>query len=76
VEPPLAFFIVLAVLICTYLMLVEIVKTWFYKRYAYRLEQALAVKKRPSSVATRLQGWLRRSFRESIENLWDRHARE
>jgi Mg2+-importing ATPase len=69
VEPPPAFFIVLAVLTCAYLMLVEIVKTWFYKRFAYRLEQASVVKKRPSSVATRLQGWLRRPFRESTENL-------
>jgi hypothetical protein len=41
VTPPLAFFIVLAGLICTYLMLVEAVKKWFFKRYAYSLEQIL-----------------------------------
>lgn len=68
VEPPLAFFIVLAVLICAYLMLIEIVKRWFYKRYAYRLEQILVPQKRPASVAVRLQGWLKRSMRASTEN--------
>lgn len=41
VEPPPTFFLVLGALIATYLALVEIVKEWFYKRYAYRLEQAL-----------------------------------
>jgi len=41
VEPPYTFFIVLAVLIGAYLALVEVVKSWFYGRYAYRLEQAL-----------------------------------
>jgi Mg2+-importing ATPase len=69
VEPPLTFFIVLAVLICAYLMLVEIVKRWFYKRYAYRLEQILVPQKRPDSVAVRLRGWLKRSLRASTENL-------
>jgi len=34
VEPPLAFFVLVLGLIGTYLMLVEIVKKWFYKRYA------------------------------------------
>jgi len=42
VEPPFAFFIVLAGLIGAYLVSVEIVKRWFYKRYAYRLEQVSA----------------------------------
>jgi len=41
VAPPLTFFIVLAGLICAYLMLVDAVKKWFYKRHAYRLEQVL-----------------------------------
>jgi len=41
VAPPYTFFFVLAVLIGSYLMLVEVVKRWFYKRYAYRLEQVL-----------------------------------
>jgi Mg2+-importing ATPase len=36
VEPPFAFFILLAGLIGTYLLLVEIVKNWFYRRYTYR----------------------------------------
>ena len=35
VKPPAAFFIVLAGLIVVYLVLVELVKNWFYKRYAY-----------------------------------------
>ena len=46
VRPPLAFFLVLAVLIGAYLALAEAVKRWFYKRYAYRLEQVLIPKKR------------------------------
>jgi Mg2+-importing ATPase len=41
VAPPYTFLIVLAGLIGAYLMLVEIVKKWFYRRYAYRLEQIL-----------------------------------
>ncbi len=41
VTPPYAFFLVLAGLIGSYLVLVEVVKKWFYKRYAYRLEQVL-----------------------------------
>jgi hypothetical protein len=41
VAPPYMFFFVLAGLIAAYLMLVEVVKRWFYKRYAYRLEQVL-----------------------------------
>ncbi|MGQ9679629.1 MAG: magnesium-translocating P-type ATPase [Candidatus Bathyarchaeia archaeon] len=41
VEPPFEFFIILAGLISVYLVLVEIVKKWFYRRYAYRLEQIL-----------------------------------
>jgi len=39
VKPPLAFFMILVGMILTYLMLVEIVKKWFYNRYAHRLEQ-------------------------------------
>jgi Mg2+-importing ATPase len=41
VRPPFTFFLVLAVLIVAYLALTETVKKWFYKRYAYRLEQVL-----------------------------------
>jgi len=39
--PPLTFFLILAGLIGAYLVLVEIVKKWFVKRYAYREEQVL-----------------------------------
>jgi len=39
--PPFSFYAILAVLIGAYLMLVEIVKKWFVRRYAYRLEQVL-----------------------------------
>ena len=45
VEPPPAFFLVLAGLVCTYLVFVEIVKRWFYKRHGHRLEQVLIPKK-------------------------------
>jgi Mg2+-importing ATPase len=40
---PSSFFLILAGFIGAYLLLVEIVKKWFIKRYAYRLEQALVV---------------------------------
>jgi Mg2+-importing ATPase len=36
---PLIFFVYLAVLTVTYLLLVELVKRWFYRRYGYRAEQ-------------------------------------
>jgi len=39
--PPLQFYIILAGLIGAYLILVEIVKKWFFKRYSYLLEQVL-----------------------------------
>ncbi|MBM5805203.1 MAG: magnesium-translocating P-type ATPase [Candidatus Verstraetearchaeota archaeon] len=35
VEPPLSFFAVLAGLIAAYLIIVEVVKRWFYRRYVY-----------------------------------------
>jgi Mg2+-importing ATPase len=41
VQPPFTFFLVLAALIGAYLVLTEAVKKWFYKKYAYRLEQVL-----------------------------------
>jgi Mg2+-importing ATPase len=41
VKPPFTFLLILVGLIGTYLMLTETVKRWFYKRYAYRLEQVL-----------------------------------
>ncbi len=43
VAPPLEFFAFLAVLIVTYLVLAEITKMWFYKRYGYRAEQSSVV---------------------------------
>lgn len=43
---PTVFYIVLLILIGTYITLVEAVKTWFYKRYSYILEQALIPPKR------------------------------
>jgi Mg2+-importing ATPase len=45
-EMPATFFIFLAVFIFAYILLVEVLKRWFYKRYAYRLEQALVTAKR------------------------------
>jgi Mg2+-importing ATPase len=37
--PPFSFYVILAGLVGAYLILVEVVKKLFYKRYAYRLEQ-------------------------------------
>ncbi|MEM2889132.1 MAG: magnesium-translocating P-type ATPase [Candidatus Bathyarchaeia archaeon] len=57
VKPPFTFFLVLAGLIGTYLVLTETVKRWFYKRYSYRLEQVLIPKRRAGlylSKTTRL----------------------
>ncbi|MGD0072155.1 MAG: cation transporting ATPase C-terminal domain-containing protein [Candidatus Bathyarchaeia archaeon] len=43
--PPAMFYLALAGLIVAYLLLVEVVKKWFLKRNAYRLEQIYAPKK-------------------------------
>jgi len=43
--PPAAFYLALVGLIAAYLFLVEVVKKWFLKRYAYRLEQSYMPKK-------------------------------
>jgi Mg2+-importing ATPase len=53
VMPPAAFFVVLAILIGAYLALAEVVKNWFYKRYAYRLEQVLIPKRRAAFYLSR-----------------------
>ncbi len=45
VAPPPLFYVALAILLGAYLLLAEIVKTWFYKRNAYRLEQVLLPKR-------------------------------
>jgi len=39
VAPPLIFFLILAGLVGFYLITVEIVKKWFYTRYAHRLDK-------------------------------------
>ena len=44
--PPATFYLALVGLIVAYLLLVEVVKKWFLKRYAYRLEQIYVPKKR------------------------------
>ncbi|MDW8023358.1 MAG: magnesium-translocating P-type ATPase, partial [Nitrososphaerota archaeon] len=41
VRPPATFYIVLAAILGAYLALAEVVKSWFYRRYGYRLEQTL-----------------------------------
>jgi Mg2+-importing ATPase len=41
VKPPITFYLVLSALVSSYLVLVEVVKAWFYKRYSYLLEQTL-----------------------------------
>ena len=43
--PPATFYVALVGLIFAYLLLVEVVKKWFLKRYAYRLEQSYMPKK-------------------------------
>ncbi|MGD0329421.1 MAG: magnesium-translocating P-type ATPase [Nitrososphaeria archaeon] len=51
--PPLAFYPALAGLIVAYLLLVEVVKKWFQKHNAYRLEQIYAPKKtKPADQTT------------------------
>lgn len=45
VPPPPLFFVALAILLGSYLTVAEIVKRWFYKRHAYRLEQVLIPKR-------------------------------
>ncbi|MGE5638189.1 MAG: magnesium-translocating P-type ATPase [Chloroflexota bacterium] len=52
VQPPIAFFLILTGLIGAYLVLAQFVKDWFYRRYAYRLEQVL-IPKRPSAYLSR-----------------------
>ena len=51
--PPPTFYIALVGLIAAYLLLVEVVKKWFIKRYAYLLEQSYVPKKtKPVSQTT------------------------
>jgi membrane protein YdbS with pleckstrin-like domain len=46
VSPPIEFLGILAGLVVAYLAFVEVVKRWFYKKNAYRVEQTLVPKKR------------------------------
>jgi len=41
VKPPATFYIALAAILGAYMALAEIIKSWFYRRYGYRLEQTL-----------------------------------
>lgn len=45
VAPPPLFFVALAILLGSYLLLAEVVKNRFYKRHGYRLEQTLVPKR-------------------------------
>jgi len=45
VPPPLEFYIILAGILSAYLLTAELVKVWFYKHNAYRLEQVVATKR-------------------------------
>jgi Mg2+-importing ATPase len=45
VPPPPLFFVALAILLGSYILVTELVKTWFYKRNAYRIEQILVPKR-------------------------------
>jgi Mg2+-importing ATPase len=45
VAPPPLFYALLALLMVAYLTVAELVKSWFYKRNAYRLEQVLVPKR-------------------------------
>ncbi len=44
--PPLAFYVALVLMIGAYLLLAEVVKKWFYKRFASKLEQALVPRRK------------------------------
>ena len=45
--PPPAFFLALTGILGAYALLAEVVKRWFYRRYAHRLEQVLVPKRKP-----------------------------
>jgi hypothetical protein len=57
VPPPPTYFLALAGILGAYALLAETVKSWFYKRYAYRLEQVL-VPKRKTFYLTRTARFL------------------
>jgi len=41
VRPPATFYIALAIILITYIILAEIIKNWFYKKYGHLIEQTL-----------------------------------
>jgi hypothetical protein len=53
VQPPATFYIALAAILGAYVALAEIVKSWFYRRYGYRLEQTLIPPKKIRIYLTR-----------------------
>ncbi|MCS7120806.1 MAG: magnesium-translocating P-type ATPase [Candidatus Bathyarchaeota archaeon] len=53
VKPPATFYIALAAILCTYLTLAEIIKSWFYRRYGYRIEQTLIPPKKIGIYVTK-----------------------
>jgi len=53
VKPPATFFIALAIILGTYIALAEIIKSWFYRRYGYRLEQTLIPPKKMGIYLTK-----------------------
>jgi Mg2+-importing ATPase len=68
VKPPLTFFLVLTALITAYLALTEIVKKWFYKRHAHRLERALTPTEHVRFLP-QLQKMLKTKFHSVASNL-------
>lgn len=52
VPPPPLFYAFLALFIGVYLFLAEVVKRWFYKRHAFRIEQALVPKRKTTYLST------------------------
>jgi Mg2+-importing ATPase len=46
VPPPPLFYAFLLLFVVVYLFLAEVIKKWFYKRHAYRIEQALVPKRK------------------------------
>ncbi|MBS7658168.1 magnesium-translocating P-type ATPase [Candidatus Bathyarchaeota archaeon] len=54
VKPPATFYIALAAILGAYVALAEIIKSWFYKRYGYRLEQTLIPPKKIGIYLTKI----------------------
>jgi P-type Mg2+ transporter len=51
VPPTLLFFVFLSILVVAYMVLAEIVKRWFFKHHAYRVEQVLIPKRRTTYLS-------------------------